>query len=296
MAKIDSIKRQMFIVDFLRKQPASFEEINAYLQNKETQEDFYLSISQRTFQRDRNEIESVWGIEIKFNKRENYYEIVNEEVDNFDRIMEAFDTVSVLNQSKRLGSYIYLEKRKSKGTEFFTGIVYAIKNNFSIRFQHHSYWKETISERHVMPIAIKEVQSRFYLVSWDLDKNKLRNFGLDRITDFVVTNKKNSSPKINVEEYYQHSFGIKCHDAPVKIVLEFENDQKEYVKSLPFHSSQKITKENESTFILELFMYPTDDFIMEIMRCGSTCEVKAPSFLRDELIKEIKKIQKKYHI
>jgi len=294
MAKIDSFKRQKFIVEFLKQHPASFEEINAFLQNKEAQEDCYLSISQRTFQRDRSEIESVWGIEIKFNKRENYYEIVNDETDNFDRIMEAFDTVSVLQQSKKVGHYIHLEKRKSKGTEFFNGIVYAIQNSFSIQFQHHSYWFGTKNQRHVIPKAIKESQNRFYLVAWDLEKKDFRNFGLDRISDFTVTNKKHSSPKINIEQYYQHSFGIERYNDPVKIVLEFDNDQKEYVKSLPFHTSQKITKENQSTFEVELFMHPTNDFKMEILRYGAICEVKEPLELREEVHERLKEALGKY--
>lgn len=136
MAKIDSLKRQIFIVDFLRKRPASFDEIDRYLQDKEAETGYELTISQRTFQRDRIEIESVFEIEIKFNKRQNQYEIVSDETDgHFNRIMEAFDTISILKQSKKIGNYIYLEPRKSKGTEFFNGIVYALQNNFSVQFE-----------------------------------------------------------------------------------------------------------------------------------------------------------------
>lgn len=295
MAKQDTIKRQFLIIEFLRKHPASFNEIIDYLQEKEQDTGFNLTISQRTFQRDCNEILSLWDIDISYNKRKNVYEIANEDdTPHIDRIMEAFDTVSVLNQSKKLGNYIYLEQRKSKGTEFFNGIVYAIQNNFSVQFQHHNYWYGTKSNRHVVPKAIKESQNRFYLVAWDLDKKEFRNFGLDRITNFLITNKKHNSPKINIEEYYQHTFGIERYNDPVKIVLEFDNDQKEYVKSLPFHSSQKITKENKHTFVLELFMHPTNDFIMEIMRHGAICEVKEPLELREDVHKRLIEALGKY--
>ena len=53
MSKLDSLKRQVFIVGFLRKRPANFDEIDAYLLEKEQDTDFSLIISQRTFQRDR---------------------------------------------------------------------------------------------------------------------------------------------------------------------------------------------------------------------------------------------------
>lgn len=93
MAKQDSIKRQFLIVEFLRNKPAAFSQINDFLLNKERETHYNLAISQRTFQRDCDEIETLWGVEIIFNKRENQYEIANDENDlNFDRIMEAFDT------------------------------------------------------------------------------------------------------------------------------------------------------------------------------------------------------------
>ncbi|HLW40806.1 MAG TPA: WYL domain-containing protein, partial [Flavobacterium sp.] len=70
--------------------------------------------------------------------------------------------------------------------------------------------------------------------------------------------------------------------------------QKEYVKSLPFHSSQKITKENKHTFVLELFMHPTNDFIMEILRHGSICEVKEPKELRGKVRERIMQALENY--
>ncbi len=297
MAKQDSIKRQFLIIEFLRKHPAPFNEIIDYLQEKEQDTGFNLTISQRTFQRDCKEILSLWDINISYNKYKNAYEIADED-DNphIDRLMEAFDMVSLLNQSKKLGNYIYLENRKSKGTEFFNGILYAIQNNFAVTFTHQSYWHGTKTQRNVVPKAIKESQNRYYLIAWDLDKKDFRNFGLDRISNFTVDNQKHTSPKIKVEEYYQHTFGIERYDDPVKIVLEFDNDQKEYVKSLPFHSSQKITKETKTTFELELFMHPTNDFVMEILRYGAICVVKEPLELREEvherLIEALEKYQK----
>src|SRR5690554_5819237 len=104
MAKQDTIKRQFLIIEFLRRRPANFDEIDTYLQEKEQDTDFSLIISQRTFQRDRKDILRLWGIEIQYNKREDVYEIIEDENDPYiDRIMEAFDMVAVLQQSKTVG-------------------------------------------------------------------------------------------------------------------------------------------------------------------------------------------------
>ena len=296
MAKQDVIKRQFLIVEFLRNKPASFKQISNFLLNKQYELDYDLAISQRTFQRDCNEIESLWGVEIAFNKRENYYEIVNNENDlHFDRIMEAFDTVAVLQKSKTVRNYLYLEKRKSKGTEYFNGILHAIQNQLVVTFQLNSYW-QAASFRRCVPKAIKESQNRYYLIAYDLDKNNFRNYGLDRISNFVITSEKQKTPEINVEAFYQHAFGIQCYNDPVEIILEFANDQKKYIQSLPLHASQKIIKENNETFTVELFMHPTNDFVMEILRYGAICEVIEPPFLRDRIKDEVKHLQEKYQL
>lgn len=296
MAKQDVIKRQFLIVEFLRNKPASFKQISNFLLNKQYELDYDLAISQRTFQRDCNEIESLWGVEIAFNKRENHYEIVNNENDlHFDRIMEAFDTVAVLQKSKTVRNYLYLEKRKSKGTEYFNGILHAIQNQLVVTFQLNSYW-QAASFRRCVPKAIKESQNRYYLIAYDLDKNNFRNYGLDRISNFVITSEKQKTPEINVEAFYQHAFGIQCYNDPVEIILEFANDQKQYIQSLPLHASQKIIKENNETFTVALFMHPTNDFVMEIMRYGAICEVIEPPFLRDRIKDEVKHLQEKYQL
>lgn len=296
MAKQDVIKRQFLIVEFLRNKPASFKQISNFLLNKQYELDYDLAISQRTFQRDCNEIESLWGVEIAFNKRENHYEIVNNENDlHFDRIMEAFDTVAVLQKSKTVRNYLYLEKRKSKGTEYFNGILHAIQNQLVVTFQLNSYW-QAASFRRCVPKAIKESQNRYYLIAYDLDKNDFRNYGLDRISNFVITSEKQKTPEINVEAFYQHAFGIQCYNDPVEIILEFANDQKQYIQSLPLHASQKIIKENNETFTVALFMHPTNDFVMEIMRYGAICEVIEPPFLRDRIKDEVKHLQEKYQL
>lgn len=296
MAKHDVIKRQFLIVEYLRKKPATFRQINDFLLNKQNETEYDLVISQRTFQRDCDEITTLWGVEIAFNKRENYYEIVNDENDlYFDRIMEAFDTVAVLQKTKTVGNYLYLENRKSKGTEYFNGIIHAIQNQLVVTFQLNSYWKPA-SFRRCVPKAIKESQNRYYLIAYDLDKNDFRNYGLDRISNFVITSEKQKTPDINVEEFYQHAFGIECYHDPEKIVLEFVNDQKQYLKSLPLHTSQKIIQENKETFTVELFMHPTNDFVMEIMRYGAICEVKSPDFLTDRIKHEVRLLQEKYKL
>ena len=288
MAKKEYLQRYILIVELLRRKSVSFLEIQEYLFDNE------IDISQRTFQRDKEEIESLWGIEIKFNKKDGNYEIKEELSDGkFDRIAESFTIANALNQSETFSKYIFLEQRKPKGTEYFNGILHAIQNNLIITFQLNSYWAEA-TQRRCVPKAIKEAQNRWYLIGYDLDREDFRNYGLDRITNFEITSSKKATPNININDEYKNAFGIETYGEPTTILIEFENSQKEYIKSLPFHASQKIVEENNKSFIIELFMLPTFDFIMEILRFGSWCEVLEPNEYRNQIKEVVNQMNRNY--
>ena len=258
MAKRDYLQRFIFIVELLRKKPCSFDEIQNYLTDNE------IEISQRTFQRDKSEIQSLWGIDIIYDKKQALYKIDEQFAEQaYNRIAESFNVVNALKQSNSLSNFVYLENRKSKGTELFHGIIHAIQNNLIVTFQLNSFWNPP-TQRRCVPKAIKEAQNRWYLIAYDLDRSEFRNYGLDRITNFMISSSTISTPNIDVEEAYKNAFGIENQGTPIKIVLKIENSQKEYLRSLPLHTSQKITLENEAHFILELFINQNHDFIMEI--------------------------------
>ncbi|MBB1137955.1 YafY family protein [Myroides sp. WP-1] len=298
MAKRDFIKRHLLIIELLRKKPSTYEEILSYLNNNQDQIGYQLEISQRTLQRDLKEIDSIWGIEISFNRSKQAYEIESEEYaadETIQRTLESFDLISALKQSRKVGKNIFLEKRKSSGSEHFNGIIYAIDHSLIITFDHLSFTKEP-SARRCIPKAIKETQNRFYLIAYDLDVKDFRNFGLERVANLVITTQKESSPKINIEKAYQHAFGIERYEEAEKIVLRFDMQQKEYVKSLPFHHSQRIISEDQNHFILELFIHPTHDFLLEIMRHGPICEVIEPAMLREQVRDRVELLAKMYKI
>ena len=54
-------------------------------------------------------------------------------------------------------------------------------------------------------------------------------------------------------------------------------------------------EEKNKTFIIELFMLPTFDFIMEILRFGKWCEVLEPESFRTEVKQVINEMHLKYN-
>lgn len=294
MAIKDTIKRQLTIIKLLRKSSFSLKQILDYLIEETNSTGFDLQISERTFKRDREDIEEIWGIKIKHNRRENVYEITNDDDDLLtDRLIESLDMVSVLNRTRNVSKYIHLEDRKSNGILYFNDILYAIENQFVLKFTLNSYWNDS-SIRKCVPKAIKETHNRYYLIAWDLDKKEFRNFGLDRISDFKITYQSTESPTIDINKFYEHTFGIECYNDPEKVVLKFQKSQQAYLESLPLHSSQTIKAINDEFIQVELFVHPTNELVMEIMKYGAICEILQPNTLREQVKEKVNEFYKIY--
>lgn len=287
MAIKDTIKRHLTIIKLLRKSSFSLKQILDYLIEETNLTGFDLQISERTFKRDREDIEEIWGIKIKHNRRENVYEITNDDDDLLtDRLIESLDMVSVLNRSRNVSKYIYLENRKSNGIMYFNDILYAIENQYILEFTLNSYWSAS-SNRKCVPKAIKETHNRYYLIAWDLEKKEFRNFGLDRISNFKLTYQSAASPSIDIDQFYKHAFGIECYNDPEKVILKFQKSQQDYLESLPLHTSQAIKILNDDFIEVELFVHPTNELVMEIMKYGAICEVIQPQTLREQVKEKV---------
>jgi predicted DNA-binding transcriptional regulator YafY len=295
MAKREFIQRHLLIIRRLKTKPSSFEELKRYLLQQQEITDDNFDISKRTFQRDLKDICSIYGITVSFNKRENWYEITEEDEEKpFERIIEAFETVNALNYSEQVSKNLFLEKRNGKGTEYMHGLLYAIENHFEVKILHHSFEKEIIGTRLLQPIAIKESQNRWYLVCMDAEIKEIRNFALDRILNLELSTTKFKPIEFDTITYYKNAFGVECYEPATKITIIANAYQALYIKSLPLHSSQIIIQEDEDFCTFEYFMHPTKDIMMELMRFGENLEVTKPIALREEIKKRIHQMVKLY--
>ena len=301
MSKREAIARYSLIINKLRRRPASFEEILDYLKAESEIQSYNYVVSKRTFQRDLNDIRSLYGIEITNDKRNNVYYLNQQEgaVVN-ERILEAYDTFNALSLSDRIAEHIHFEKRSALGTEHLFGLLHAIKNSVQIRFNYQSFTDSKPSTRSVEPYLMKEYKGRWYLVAIDNKDKRIKSFALDRLTDLEIT--KSSFSKVRaseVEHYYEDSFGIvgpNLETSPEEIVLKFAPHQGKYIKSLPLHHSQTIIEDDEQTLVVQLKLHITHDFVMEILSHGANVKVISPVSLAKEMKRLYQEALEQYHL
>jgi proteasome accessory factor B len=210
-------------------------------------------------------------------------------------MIEAFSIHQALKTGNQISPSIYLENRLSSGTQLINGILYAIQHHWEISFTHTKFWEMEITQRRVKPIGIKESQNRWYLIAADNKDGRVKNFGFDRISDLKISDIKFKPISYNVNKAYQDAFGIETYEQAQKVVLEFTWQQGNYIKSFPLHTSQKIISDTEDALIIELYLHPTYDFIMEILKYGTHVEVLEPTELRNTVKERINEMTNIYN-
>ena len=287
MSKLESYLRCNLIIKKLRRNPATFDEIADYLSRESEVQSYSFNTSKRTFQRDLDDIRSMFNIDIQFDFSGKVYFINDEdqpEVNN--RILEAFDTFNALNVTDRLSKYIHFEKRRPQGTEHLYGLLHAIKNRFQIYFTYQKFWDEIPEKRSVEPYALKEFKNRWYVIVKDLKDDKIKSFALDRLTELDITRRTFILPEsFDVEDHYRYCFGIISPNGqePVDIILWFDKFQGKYVKSLPLHHTQQILIDNEDELQIKLKLCITHDLFMELLSYGEDIKVLKPKSLADKI-------------
>lgn len=298
MSKRESVARQQHIIARLKRKPASFEDIMAYLGEASSLEGYDYVVSKRTFHRDLDDISSLYQVDIQYDRLNKVYRMdADMQPEMNKRVLEALDTVRIQKLASNLSDFIFFEKRVPHGTEHLYGLVHAIKNTVKAKFVYHKFWNDDFSNRSVEPYALKESRNRWYLLAKDDKDGNLKSFGLDRISDLEITSVRFDYPAdFNVTEYYKYSFGIVAPDGsdPEEITLSLDPVQGQFVKSLPLHDSQEILIDNKKELRIRLKLNITHDFVMELLSMGENVKVLEPVSLVNALKQVYLKALKRY--
>lgn len=186
--------------------------------------------------------------------------------------------------------YILFEYTKGfKGKHLLSPIYEAIYENRQISFTHCKYDTDIPTERVIQPYSLKEHRNRWYLIG--IENGEPRIFGLDRISGLEITDKFFLKEPGFYDEIFEvlrdsvgiMAFGFKSRD----VILHFNREQSNYVKSLMLHRSQEVIKEDENGITIKIHVKITREFIMDsILRYGDTVKIMKPPELREE-VKEI---------
>ena len=291
MSKHGTIRRYFLEIEKIKNTPfPSFKDIKDYLF------DHGFEVGDRTIQRDIEQIRFEFGVEIIYNREQNGYYIDYEKsinIESFFRFLEIVNTadllVETLSESKDSLKYISFDTGGGlKGIENLKTLLKAIKNHRKITFDHYSFQKEKYTKYAINPYLLKEYQNRWYVVGMVAGTNEFRTFGIDRIENLKVkTETFKPDKKRNPASMFEQTIGLDYSEGKAeKVVLSFTPTQGKYVKTLPFHHSQKILIDDDNECRISLNVIPNYELKQLILMNGDTVKVIEPQWLADD-IKEI---------
>lgn len=309
MSLSETFSRHRIIIQKLRNKACGFDEISKKLKLESEISGRNYEVSIRTFQRDIQDIEELYNIEISFNKSTKVYEIVEDLEDDYtQRMFEAFDVFQALQSRKDFNEFIQFDLRKPAGTEYLAELLHATKEKKQVEIRYQKFWNSNLEIRLIEPYLLKEFRRRWYVFAFDVLRKDFRVFGLDRIELLTVKELKFEHPKkINSKKMFEDVFGIigTSDDFTTQnIKLAFRKkkgdaedlpNQGEYVKTMPLHPSQKIIKDTPEEIIIELYLKPNWEFIMEILFYGEYVEVLEPENLRKKVVNRLTSALQNYN-
>lgn len=264
-----------------------------------------VEIGERTFQRDLAGIRSNFDIEIIYDEQKNGYYAQTDSTFDFDKLLyfiglaESSDIIlSTVKDRNKLLEYLSISPTPhAKGVENIGRLLQAIQSQMSIHFEHRNYQTGRLKEYTVFPYLLKEFEGMWYMFAYVDELKAFRTFGLDRISDLIITDNHFQREKVLelTADKFNQIYGIIYEpdnnpNAPIeKVELRFSDTMLHYLKALPLHQSQTI---DENIVTLHLIINP--ELENKIISYGEQVEVLYPLSLRERIIKRLQKAISQY--
>lgn len=290
--KLEGIQRMLVIINKLkeRQRYVPREELEEYVRLRMEERDA-TPVDIRTIQRDFKDIEDLFGICIRFDKKWSGYYINEEDSlinEQYERLLLNFDLLNALDKTSNLHTYVLAEHHRPSDTECLPALIKAIKFSHPVAFDYIYVREEgRMRNKKVLPHYLKEDQQRWYLLAYD--NNMLKTFNVDCIRNLRIYYEETFKRDMDIDanDLFKDSYGIwNQPDIPIEdIELSYSALDGRFLKSVPLHHSQKIIADNETEFRITLRLRITNDFVMALLARSSSLTVIKPLHLRERIRK-----------
>ena len=126
-------------------------------------------------------------------------------------------------------------------------------------------------------------------------KKDIVTFALDRMKEVMITEENSDIPlDFSAVNYFAHTVGITAYKGePSLVKIKAQPVAARYIDSQPFHPSQRMYVDNESTFF-EWNILISEEFIRNLLGFAGEINVLAPDSLRKEIRERAVAMYKNY--
>lgn len=279
----------IWLVNTIRKaRKITLDEINERW--VETEMSGGLAMYRSTFNRHRDAIRDMFGIDIECDRKDGFrYYIDNPEVLEEDTVqnwmLSTLSVNSVLSDSRGIHDRILLETIPSSG-ETLSSIIEAMKRSVRVHLRYRRYGADKEGEMTVDPYCVKLFNKRWYALVKFPTTDGLFMLALDRIMSLDITADKYTYRKdFDPQLHFRECYGIvNDPDVPLqRVVIRAFGKEVFYLRDLPLHHSQREVATEDGYSDFEYTLRPTADFYSPILARGSAVRVLEPKRVADDI-------------
>ena len=224
------------------------------------------------------------------------FDIFKDFTNAIDKIVDA---VKIKSRQNEVTDRIKIQPEnfpKFQGSDLIPEIISGFDSNKKFEFIYQKHNSKDSKQHIVTPILLKEYDHLWYLLAKREGKDYVTTFALDRITEFKITeNKCEDVSTFNIDEYYNHAFGIAVPEGNVEdVLLEFVDWRGRYLISAPIHKSQEFVEEKDGKIILRIKVIPFHELHSKILSYGDNVRVLAPESLKLKIKELLQNTIEKY--
>ena len=261
----------------------------------------------RTLEKDQQDIESYYGLRIKFSHPNRGYYLNQQKDEDFSdfrqflRLLERCERLAFLTHASDVlntGKYLLLEENHTlQGLHHMPTLWEALRSQRQISFTYQAFHSLEPKRYQVDPLVIQEYRNRWYLAGWDQEEERFKTFGLERMQEPILADTPvqgdRRSQFISLTESALGVF-VSPEDEVELLVLHFHSQIAPYIRTVPIHRSQKLIQENQKGLWIELRLIINLELEREILSYGEQVEVLEPIWLREKVRERAEMVLKKY--
>lgn len=180
--------------------------------------------------------------------------------------------------------------------EVFNSIFKSIKIRQTINFGYKSIGSLVYKTKIFNSYHVLCQKGNWYVLGFDHGANETRVYALSRIKNIQFTKKRFEVPKdFDISKHVDLSFGIwNNHEKFVEYELLFDSNMSNYILEREWHTNQKIKQNKDGSVLVKFKSNQKEEIFRWVLSFGTDVTVVNPPELKEKIILEIKKIEKKY--
>ncbi len=163
----------------------------------------------------------------------------------------------------------------------------SVLHHYTVQIRHKVPGYQQHLLRKVDPYKLWYVNEGLYLVGFDHRSEDMRVFAVHRVESATLTSRRfKVPPTFSFDEFTKSAFQLIGGEGQ-HVVIRFRADQVPFITERIWHSSQRITQQNDGGIVFEMDVADLGEVSRWLMGFGASAEVLEPEGLRSEIAEEL---------